>query len=122
MSYNDANNLWKDVDSGSKFLSYFYYLADNNWAGISYSEVSHNGSIYELVLPEGLGGSQWQGQFAINTSLATAQNDAYNFSCTITSDQDLNGVTIKLTETDDADGTKHDDNYYFADRHDVKAD
>lgn len=122
MSYNDANNLWKDVDSGSKFLSYFYYMADNNWAGISYSEVSHNGSIYELVLPEGLGGSQWQGQFAINTSLATAQNDAYNFSCTITSDQDLNGVTIKLTETDDADGTKHDDNYYFADRHDVKAD
>ena len=122
MSYDDANNLWKDVDSGSKFLSYFYYMADNNWSPISYTEVSHNGKVYELTLPEGLGGSQWQGQFAINTSLATAQNDAYNFSCTITADQDLNGVTIKLTETDDADGTKHDDNYYFADRHDVKAD
>jgi hypothetical protein len=122
MSYDDANNLWKDVDNGSKLLSYFYYMADNNWSPISYTEVSHKDNAYELVLPEGLGSSQWQGQFAINTSLATAQNDAYNFSCIITTDQDLNGVTIKLTETDDADGTKHDDNYYFADRHDVKAD
>jgi hypothetical protein len=69
-----------------------------------------------------MGANQWQGQFPINTTLATAQNDAYNFSCTITSDTDANGITIKLTETDDADGTKHDDNYYFADRHDVKAD
>ena len=29
-------------------------------------------------------------------------------------------MTIKLTETDDADGTKHDGNFFFADRHDVK--
>ena len=37
-------------------------------------------------------------------------------------DNDCPGVTIKLTETDDADGTKHDGNFYFADRHEVKAD
>ena len=122
MSYDDANNLWKAVDDGDKFISYFYYMADNGWGGIAYEEAKHSGNTYELVLPEGLGGSQWQGQFAINTALATAQNDAYNFSCTILTDQDCNGVTIKLTETDDADGTKHDTNFYFADRHDIKAD
>jgi hypothetical protein len=38
----------------------------------------------------------------------------------LVADNDCNGVTIKLTETDDA--SKHDDNFYFADRHDVKAD
>ena len=53
--------------------------------------------------------------------MSTAQNDVYNFQCTLVADADCNGVTIKLTETDE-DGAKHDDNFYFADRHDVKAD
>ena len=49
-------------------------------------------------------------------------SDSYTFSCTIEADNDSPGLTIKLTETDDADGTKHDNNFFFADRHDVTAD
>ena len=49
-------------------------------------------------------------------------NKKYNFYLVMEADQDCNGVTIKLTQSDEADGTKHDDNFYFADRHDVKAD
>ena len=45
-------------------------------------------------------------------------SDKYDFSCTLYADVDLPGVTIKLTETDDAE--KHDNNFFFADRHDVK--
>ena len=122
LSYDDPANLWKAVDEGSAFAGYFYYMADNGWSGIPYQEAKHSGNTYTLTLPDGLGGSQWQGQFAIHTTLSAAQNDKYSFSCTLTADSDLPGVTIKLVETDDADGTKHDSNFYFAERHDVKAD
>lgn len=115
-------NLWKAVEEGSAFISVTPWFADGGWSQIGDPTWTHKDGVWSLTIPEGMGGSQWQGQFPINTTLATAQNDAYNFSCTILADQDLPGVTIKLTETDDADGTKHDDNFYFADRHDIKAD
>ena len=122
MSYNDANNLWRAVDDEKAFISVTPWFADNSWQQIGDPVWKHDGSKWSLTIPEGMGGSQWQGQFPINTTLATAQNDAYNFQCTILADSDCPGVTIKLTETDDADGTKHDGNFYFADRHDIKAD
>ncbi len=122
LDYNDANNLWKAVDEGSDFISVTPWFADNSWTQIGDPAWSHDGNKWIVTIPEGMGGSQWQGQFPINTSIATAQNDAYNFSCTILADNDAAGVTIKLTETDEADGTKHDNNFYFADRHDIKAD
>ena len=122
MNYEDADNLWKAVDEGSMFESYFYYMADNNWSGISYQEVTHNGDTYELTLPEGLGGSQWQGQFAIQSKVAASQSKKYNFSCVVEADQDCPGVTIKLVETnvDDTDAGKRDQNFFFADRHNVE--
>ena len=122
MAYDDDNNLWKAVDSGDAFISVTPWFADNGWSQIGNPEWEHDGSTWSLTIPEGMGGSQWQGQFPINTTLATAQNDVYNFQCTIEADADCPGVTIKLTETDNADGTKHDSNFYFADRHDIKAD
>ena len=121
MSYDDANNLWKAVDDGSAFISVTPWFANDGWSQIADPAWDHNGNKWSLTIPEGMGGSQWQGQFPINTTLATAMDDAYNFSCTINSDEDLNGVTIKLTESDEGD-TKHDNNFYFADRHNVKAD
>ena len=120
MNYNDADNLWKSVDEGSAFISITPWFANDSWAQIADPEWSHSGSKWELTIPEGMGGSQWQGQFPINTTLTAALADSYNFQCTVESENDIAGVTIKLTETDDADGTKHDGNFFFADRHDVK--
>ena len=120
LDYNDANNLWKGVDDGTDFISVTPWFADNGWGQIGDPTWKHEGNKWSLTIPEGMGGSQWQGQFPINTKLATAQNDAYNFSCTILTDQDCDGITVKLTESDDE--AKHDDNFYFADRHNVKAD
>ncbi len=122
MSYDDDANLWKAVDEGSAFISVTPWFANDGWSQIGDPTWKHEGNKWQLTIPEGMGGSQWQGQFPINTTLATAMNDAYNFSCTITADEDLPGVTIKLTETDGPDGAKHDNNFYFADRHDIKAD
>ena len=120
VDYNSAGNLWKAVDSGDAFISVTPWFANDGWSQIADPEWSHDGNTWSLTIPEGMGGSQWQGQFPINTTIATSQNDKYTFSCTILADQDCNGVTIKLTETDEG-GTKHDGNFYCADRHDVKA-
>ncbi|MBQ3752107.1 MAG: hypothetical protein II864_01010 [Prevotella sp.] len=122
MSYDDANNLWKAVDSGDAFISVTPWFANDGWTQIGDPVWKHEAGKWSLTIPEGMGGSQWQGQFPINTTLTAAQVDAYNFSCTILADNDCPGVTIKLTETNDADGTKHDGNFFFADRHNVNAD
>ena len=122
MNYDDANNLWKAVDSGDAFISVTPWFANDGWSQIGDPVWKYDAGKWSLTIPEGMGGSQWQGQFPINTTLTAAQADAYNFSCTILADNDCPGVTIKLTETDDADGTKHDGNFFFADRHNVNAD
>ena len=114
-------NLWKAVEAGDAFISVTPWFANDGWSQIADPTWKHENGEWTLTIPEGMGGSQWQGQFPINTTLSTAQNDVYNFQCTLVADADCNGVTIKLTETDE-DGAKHDDNFYFADRHDVKAD
>ncbi|MBR6195098.1 MAG: hypothetical protein IKQ58_06465 [Prevotella sp.] len=122
MSYDDASNLWKAVDSGDAFISVTPWFANDGWSQIGDPVWKYDAGKWSLTIPEGMGGSQWQGQFPINTTLTASQADAYNFSCTILADNDCPGVTIKLTETDDADGTKHDGNFFFADRHNVNAD
>lgn len=121
LDYNSDANLWKAVDNGDAFVSVTPWFANGSWTKIDDPEWSHKGKVWKLTIPEGMGGDQWQGQFPINTTLATSQNDKYSFSCTIMADKDCNGVTIKLTESDDA-AQKHDNNFYFADRHNIQAD
>ena len=115
LSYDDADNLWKAVDDGSAFDAFGYYFADNNWSPISYSEVNHNGNAYELTLPEGLGGSQWQGQFHIDTKLRASAAKKYNVQLQIEADADLPQVTFKLTDSGDS-------NFFFEERKNVPAD
>ena len=116
LSYEDENNLWKAVDDGSAFVEVGQWFANNDWAEIAPAEWSHNGNKWSLTLPEGMGGSQWQGQFHIDTTIPAKAGDLYNFSCTILADNDCNGITIKLTDAND------DNNFFCADRHDVLAD
>ena len=122
LSYDDDANLWKAVDTEEAFLSITPWFANNDWGQIDNPKWTHNGNVWELDIPEGIGTQQWQGQFPINTSLTASMSDSYTFSCTIEADNDIPGLTIKLTESDDPDGTKHDKNSFFDDRHDVTAD
>ena len=115
IAYDDADNLWKAVDDGSMFDTFGYYFADNGWAGIPYSEVNHSGDAYELTLPEGLGGSQWQGQFHIDTKLTASGTKAYHVQVQVEADADLPQVTFKLTDSGDS-------NFFFEVRKDVTAD
>ena len=115
MDYDDVDNLWKAVDDGSALDGMGYYFADNNWSPIDYTEATHSGNTYELTLPEGLGGSQWQGQFHIDTDLTAKANKEYHFQVVVTADADCPGVTIKLTDSGDS-------NFFCEGRHDIKAD
>ena len=115
MNYDDPDNLWKGVDAGTVGMEMGYYFADNNWSPIAYSDATHSGDTYELTLPEGLGGSQWQGQFHIDTKLTASAAKKYNFKMVMESDQDLPGVTIKLTDAGDT-------NFFCEGRHDISSD
>ncbi len=126
MNYEDEDNLWKAVDSGSALISVTPWMSGPGWGGGLNPEWSHDGNEWNVILPEGIGGDQWMGQFPINTTLTASMNKKYNFYLVLEADNDAPGVTIKLTETDEKDANgettaKHDGNYFFADRHDVKA-
>ena len=115
LNYDDADNLWKAVDDGSLFDAFGYWFADNSWTQIANSECVHSGDTYEITLPEGMGSSQWQGQFHIDTKLTASGSKAYNFQLVIEADNDCPQVTIKLTDSGDT-------NFFCEGRHDITAD
>ncbi|MDD7660514.1 MAG: hypothetical protein PUJ42_07525, partial [Bacteroidales bacterium] len=115
-NYDAASNLWKGVDTGDNFDKVSPWFANNDWAQIADPEWKHEGDTWQITMPEGIGSSQWQGQFPIHTTLSASMNKRYNFYCVVESDNDMSGLTIKLTETGD------DNNFFFADRHEVTAD
>ena len=115
MNYDDADNLWKAVDNGTVASEFGYWFADDSWSQISNSPCAHSGDTYEITLPDGMGGSQWQGQFHIDTKLTASAAKSYNFQLVMEADNDCPGVTIKLTDAGDT-------NFFCEGRHDIKAD
>ena len=116
MDYDDADNLWKAVDDGSKFGEFGYWFADNSWSALPTQPVAtHKGDAYEITLPEGMGGSQWQGQFHIDTKLTASGSKTYNFQLVMETDKDCPAVTMKFTDGGD-------DNYFFVEQHNITAD
>ena len=115
MDYDDADNLWKAVDDGTAFNAFGYWFADDSWSPIANAPCVHNGDTYEITLPDGMGGSQWQGQFHIDTYLTASAAKAYHFQLVMEVDQDCPGVTIKLTDAGDS-------NFFCEGRHDISAD
>ena len=72
LNYDDASNLWKGVDDGTVGSTFGYWFADDSWTEIAHNDCKHSGDTYEITLPEGMGGSQWQGQFHIDTELTAS--------------------------------------------------
>ena len=115
LNYDDASNLWKGVDDGSVASKFGYWFANDSWTEIAHPECKHNGDTYELTMPEGMGGSQWQGQFHIDTELTASASKQYHFQLVLEADNDCPGITIKLTDDGDS-------NFFCEGRHEVKAD
>ena len=116
LSYDDERNLWKSVDTGEAFTAVAPWFANEGWGQIADPTWRHEGKVWELDIPAEMGSQQWQGQFPIKTTLSASMTDSYTFSCTLVGDNDMPGVTIKLTDGSD------DNNFFVADRHAITAD
>lgn len=114
-NYESGANLWKAVDDGTVASEFAYWFADDSWTQITSPVCTHSGDTYELTMPDGIGGSQWQGQFHIDTKLTASASKAYNFYCVLEADNDCAGVTFKLTDGGDS-------NFLLEERIPVKAD
>ena len=94
-----ADNLWNSAVT----TDHHFYFANNDWGAIENATVTSDGGTHTFVLPEGLGGQQWQGQFFFqNTGLASSAAKTYDFHLVLNSTADHPGVTVKLcSQTDD---------------------
>jgi len=102
-------NLW----SGVTFTNTFYYAP--NWAQLPDPTLVISGNTYSLSFPNATF-EQWQNQLAFVTeNLATTSAKNYNFSVMMNASNDIDKVTVKLTQNEDP-GT-----FIFTERIDLKA-
>lgn len=106
-----AENLWSTVDVAPTF-----WFADAGWAQIADPEYSFADGVHTVYMPTATA-AQWQGQVTFaNSGVGTTAGKVYDFRVILKADNDINGVTVKLTQNDD------DGNYYCEDRIDLAAD
>ena len=85
-------NFWK---SASVSMTYWYSPSD--WSGGLNPEtetLENNG--LKVVIPEGIGGNEWQGQTVFHTDIPMSASKTYDFCVTVEADQDIPAMTCKL--------------------------
>ncbi len=85
-------NFWK---SASVSMTYWYSPSD--WSGGLNPEtetLENNG--FKVVIPEGIGGNEWQGQTVFHTDIPMSASKTYDFCVTVEADQDIPAMTFKL--------------------------
>lgn len=85
-------NFWK---SASVSMTYWYSPSD--WSGGLNPEtetLENNG--LKVVIPEGIGGNEWQGQTVFYTDIPMSASKTYDFCVTVEADQDIPAMTFKL--------------------------
>lgn len=89
-------NFWK---SASVSMTYWYSPSD--WSGGLNPEtetLENNG--LKVVIPEGIGGNEWQGQTVFHTDIPMSASKTYDFCVTVEADQDIPAMTFKLAWED----------------------
>lgn len=85
-------NFWK---SASVSMTYWYSPSD--WSGglNPETETPENNGL-KVVIPEGIGGNEWQGQTVFHTDIPMSASKTYDFCVTVEADQDIPAMTFKL--------------------------
>lgn len=87
---SDAN-MWKNAAEDISF-----WFANDGWNQIANPELTKGDNEYTIVVPEGTGANQWQGQMVFNhTGLVLTPDKKYDFQVTFMSTEDHPHVTIK---------------------------
>ena len=87
-----VENLWPAAT-----VTTTQWFSGADWSGgltASFTMLEGNG--FEITMPEGIGGSEWMGQFALHTDIRLLASHEYEFSCTVTADGE-SSYTMKLT-------------------------
>jgi len=93
-------NLWPDAT-----VTTAQWFSGPDWAGgleAAFTMLEGNG--FELTVPEGVGGSEWMGQFSLHSDIKALNSHRYEFSAKITSTE-AGTITVKISndpEEDDA--------------------
>ena len=84
-------NMWDNAA-----IDVSFWFANDGWSQIANPEYEAEGKAHTIVVPEGIGASQWQGQMVFNhTGLVVSPEKKYTFKVTFLSDEDHPHVTIK---------------------------
>ncbi|MDD5950727.1 MAG: hypothetical protein PUC53_02480 [Bacteroidales bacterium] len=96
-------NLWR---SASINPEYWYSPAD--WSGniAPQAELTENNG-FTAVIPEGVGGNEWQAQNKLISDIVIEAGQSYDFCCTIEADADMT-VTVKLAAYPGDDKTENE--------------
>ena len=95
IAYGD--NLWDNTAE----LETWFSAAD--WSGGLDPQASYADGKVTLTVPEGVGGSEWQGQVKLHSSIAIDPNKMYSFSAKVNAGAD-GVITAKMTSNTDPGG------------------
>lgn len=85
-------NFWK---SASVSMTYWYSPSDRSGGLNPETETLENNGL-KVVIPEGIGGNEWQGQTVFHTDIPMSASKTYDFCVTVEADQDIPAMTFKL--------------------------
>ena len=109
-----AGNLWRKAD-----ITFDYWYSAGDWAGgldpVLFPADDWGG--LKIIVPEGIGGNEWQGQSKWHTDIAVSKDGQYDFCFTVKSDEDINGMTVKLAW----EGNDNDHAFFYVNDAVVKA-
>ena len=94
----EVTNLWPAAN-----VTTTQWFSGPDWSGLltaDYKMLEGNG--FEITIPDGIGGSEWMGQFALHTDIQLLASHEYEFSCKVTSTA-ASTFTMKLTNDPEAD-------------------
>lgn len=86
-------NLWPEATISSE-----YWFSGADWSGLltpEFTLTDGGKGGFELTVPEGIGGSEWMGQFALLTDIEALNSHRYEFSANITSTE-AGTITVKI--------------------------
>ena len=98
---NSEFNMWKDITP----VMSFYYNPDPGWGNeqtAAFEALFEGGdNNYNVTIPQECF-AEWQAQVHFHTNLVTSAANHYDFSCILSTDCDIDGVVVKLTNEDDS--------------------
>ncbi len=97
-----SGNLWPTATIDPEL---WYSPAD--WSGgITPDFTLTEGNGFNVTIPEGVGGGEWQGQTKLKSDITSSPENKYAFRCTIVADEDMT-ITCKLTGNPEEDNDIH---------------